>query len=81
MKTEKEAILEARDEVFKRIVTNKLNKLNKLYWAEVLKTAKVNTPEAVEAQTNIGVNNENMKKDKLFLKLIDQKLKGYINEK
>jgi len=78
MKTEKEAILEARDEVFKRIVTNKLNKL---YWAEVLKTAKVNTPEAVEAQTNIGVNNENMKKDKLFLKLIDQKLKGYINEK
>lgn len=71
MITEKQATVEVRNTVYQRIVEAGLNKS---YWQEVMKRAKTNTQEAVEANQMIRINTENIKKDKLFLKIIDKKL-------
>lgn len=72
--TIKKATQNYRDEVFERI---ERQKLDKIYWAQILKKAKVNTPEAVDANSKIGILKEAIRKDKDFLKILDKKLKGY----
>jgi hypothetical protein len=71
MKTEIQIIENLRDEVYTRIVTNKINKL---YWEKKMKKAEVNTQKAVEAKEKININILNIKADKMFLKIIDNKI-------
>lgn len=72
IKTDKNLVEKVRDNVAGRIQENKLDVL---YWEEILKKAKQNTQEAVDCSTHIKNKNIAIKKDKVFLKIIDRKLR------
>jgi len=72
VKTDKEHLIELRNIVSGRIITSKANIL---YFLEVVKKAKKISQEMVDARNSISLNEQNMKKDILFLKCIDLMLK------
>lgn len=72
MKNKVETALELRDKILFRIVEQETSAL---YWEEVSKKAKANTPEKLESMKKILANNNLVKKDNLYLKVIDKYIK------
>lgn len=71
IKTDKEHMIDVRNKISRTIVENRANIL---YWQEVARKAEKNTDIEVDAKDKIKINRVAIKKDKLFLKLIDKKL-------
>lgn len=72
IKSDKELLIELRNIIAGRIITSKANIA---YFMEAIKKAKKVSQEIVDARNNINLNEQNIKKDKLFLKVIDLMLK------
>ena len=73
IKTDKELLIEVRNKVASRIIENKANLA---YWQEIKSHSKQNSQEIVDARNSFSLNEQNVKKDKLFLRCIDLMLKG-----
>jgi hypothetical protein len=73
MKTDKELLIELRNKVAGRIVENKANIE---YWRFVVRHSKQNSQAIVDARKSVELNEENVKKDRVFLRVIDLMLKG-----
>lgn len=71
IKTDKEHLEDVRNKVARTIVENQANIL---YWQELARKAERNTDSEINAKDKIKINRVAIKKDKLFLKLIDKKL-------
>lgn len=72
IKTDKELLIELRNEIAGHLVKFDANIL---YWEEIGKKAKKISQEKADSVSNIAVNQQNIKKDKLFLKCIDSLIK------
>ena len=73
IKSNREFLIELRDEVAKRVITYRANLA---YWQEVSRTAKTISQDKVDATNNITGNETSIKKDTLFLKCIDTMIKN-----
>ncbi len=72
VKTDKELLIELRNQIAGNLVKFKANIL---YWQEVSRKAKKISQEKAEAISNIATNEQNAKKDRLFLKCIESLIK------
>lgn len=70
--TDKEHLFELRNIVSGRIITAKANIS---YFLEVVKKSKKVSQEIVDARNSISLNEQNIKKDEIFLKCIDLMIK------
>lgn len=71
--TENDALVELHNSVMLRIVEAKASKL---YWRNIARKSKTNSPEIVEALNKVKINEDNVKQDIEYLKCIDSLLKG-----
>ena len=67
LKTDKELLIELRNKIAGSIVENKANVE---YWSFVVRHSKQNSQEIVDARKNVELNEDNVKKDKVFLRVI-----------
>ena len=72
IKTDRQLNIELRNKISARIVEAKANIL---YWKEVTKKSKRNSPEIVQALASIELNEANVEKDLVFLECVDKILK------
>jgi hypothetical protein len=72
IKSDKELLIEFRNKVSGRIIENKANTE---YWGVVVRKAKSNSQEIIDARKSVELNEDNVKKDKVFLKCIDLMMK------
>lgn len=72
IQTDKELLIELRNKIAGRIIENKANIE---YWRVVIRKAKKDTQEIVDARKSVELNEDNVKKDLVFLKCIDLLLK------
>jgi len=72
VKDNKQLLVEVRNKVASRIVEGKANLA---YWQEVASHSKKNSHEIVDARNSISINEQTIKKDTLFLRVIDLMLK------
>jgi len=72
MKTDKELLIEVRNKVSGRIIENKANIS---YWQFVVQHAKHDSQEIIDARKSVEINEDNVKKDKVFLKCVDLMIK------
>jgi hypothetical protein len=75
IKTDQELLIELRNRIAGRIVECKAN-LN--YWLKMFQKSKKDSQERVDAKKSMDINEENIKKDKVFLESIDLMLKKEI---
>ena len=68
IKTDKELLIELRNKVSSRIVENKANAE---YWRIVAGKSKKVSQEIVDVRKSIELNEDNVKKDIVFLRCID----------
>ena len=68
IKSDQELLFELRNKVAGRIIENKANMK---YWSWVVIHSKKNSQEIVDAQNSVELNKDNVKKDSIFLQLID----------
>ena len=73
IKTEKENLIEVRNKTSIRYTEARANIS---YWKIVFKDSKKNSQEKVDANSNIAINQTNMRKDKIFLECIDKLIAG-----
>ena len=72
IKTDKELLIEVRNKVAGRIMENKANII---YWQYVVQHAKQNSQEIIDARKSVELNEDNIKKDTVFLKVIDSMIR------
>jgi hypothetical protein len=73
IKTNKYLIIELRNKIAFRIIEQKANIL---YFKKIIRQSKTNSPEIVDAFKKKNINEENLFKDEIFLKCIDEMIKG-----
>lgn len=73
VKSEIDLAIELRNAVAARIVEKKANIL---YWKYIKQHSKHETSDRIDAIRNISINEIEIEKDTIFLKLIDGMLKG-----
>lgn len=73
IKSDKELTIEFRNLIAGRLIERKANIL---YWEEIKKECKDNSPEMVESIKNIELNQKLIEKDIIFLITIDRMLGG-----
>ncbi|MCK9370698.1 hypothetical protein M0R04_12385 [Candidatus Dojkabacteria bacterium] len=72
IKTDTEHLIILRNNISYRLIEAKANIF---YWQDVIKRSKQNSQEIVDARQSISLNEQNLKKDKLFLRCIDLMIK------
>ena len=72
IKNDKQLLIELRNKIAGRIVENKANHD---YWLYVANKAPHDSQEIIDARKNIELNDDNVKKDGVFLKCIDLMIK------
>jgi DNA-directed RNA polymerase subunit F len=72
IKTDKELLIEFRNKIAGRIIEARANTA---YFQEVVKNDKQNSQEIVEHRLKLQINEQNIKQDKIFLRVIDLMLK------
>ncbi len=70
--TNKQHLFNIRNMVSRRIIEARVNII---YFYEAIKKYKKTSQEMVDARNSIVINEQNIKKDTLFLKCIDQTIK------
>ena len=76
IKTELELFIEFRNNIALRTIECKSSIA---YWKEIFNISKKDEQERVDALNNISLNERNLKKDKIYLKVIDTLLEEIIN--
>lgn len=77
IKSDYKLTVELRNRIAGRLIEAQANVI---YWRGVIKQAKTNSPEIMQAIESVTLNTENIKKDKVFVKCIDEMLKGGIKK-
>ena len=72
IKENKQLLIEVRNKIAGRLVESKANLA---YWQEIASHSKKNSQEIVDARNSITINEQTIKKDTLFLRVIDLMLK------
>lgn len=72
VKTEKQLVIELRDRIAAQIVGQDMSVL---YWREVAKKSKKDTQDRVDAINQAAANQQLSAKDRVYLKIIDNRLK------
>lgn len=72
IKTKKQLVIELRDRIAAQIVGQDMSVL---YWELVAKKSKKNSDEQMDAFRQVNANADLSRKDRIYLKIIDQKLK------
>jgi len=72
VKSNREIAIEFRNTIAYRIFEQKANIT---YWKKIIRQSKTNSPEIVGAFKSKNINEENLLKDGIFLKCIDEMIK------